>query len=995
MSPYLQKWILGIGSLFWIFWVTVMYLGYHPQHVLLFKDHPYVLLMVLTGAVCTGLFFYSQRRLKQKKAWLLPVRGVLLLGVFLLAGLVVFFQFRTAIELDSPPSGSAGLFYVLHSCWYLLLFLILGLALAATGHFFTRRIGLHKGSHLFDVAVGCCVGILISTLLGLLGLLYGAALGVFLLLFAFLERQYLLATFKHWLITKHQWKITTWWELPIALIGMLFLGIYWIGGIKAFATGFDGAALYANMAQLVAQHHGLPGAFQAYGWSVVMSWGELLFGSTTFSLLLSQAMYIPALLLAYQLVRKWLQPAYALVLIVLVLSLPMVSFQAMVDEKIDLGLLFISLAAIYQLFQWPEMANNKKSRINYFLLLGGLIGIAFSIKYTAIFLLIAVVGILFLRIGKERFFWAYVLIALGLLFLAGFYTWGNLPITVAEARIFGAVLGGVGLVLGALSFQQIQDGFKPFLHSLTALGIAFLLAFLPWGIKHLSEHQFELSFTNFLQGEPDRISMQIPPELLSGHHNQSPFEVGQKRSFVLLTSDQNTPEQQVDVDQEPSEEEKLEGNARREELQRYLGYEEGIWRYLSIPFDLTLNLNVSGLRHQEIGFLFLALLPLLFLFVGSGSWWRNSLLLGLAVFWLGSCFWSLTEEGTALAQQEAIASYQAGFWQKFPTIQDGIFHQLWLLVQAPFVALSAALAPLYNTIAAWGSLVYLPALVGIFFAMSIALKHKRKLWPSTLNELAAGLLVFSLTWFILGNAIVWYAMLLWVLLPLWLFFDLQQSAKKSPSFLSSPLMGSLVGITIGFQLFLNLGIVLSSSQPTQPAAYIYNWPMVKYLSDGSLTRDKTYRLFDAVSQDICNIINRDKNSKVYRVNTYLQYHIDGNDKRVYEDNQLQYFANVRNITNRETAFLDVLKANGIDYLIYDINTPSLDQTPEQSLRKKCDNLLRLLLGSERVEIVLTDNFVAAPDAPVVQLPNGQQAQARQGLIGQTVFQGRIVLFKIN
>ncbi|WP_367389468.1 glycosyltransferase family 39 protein [Lewinella sp. LCG006] len=937
--------------------------------------------------------------MKQKKIWVIPIRGVVLIVVFLLAGLLVLFQFRAAITLDRPTAVSAGVFFVLNSSWYLLLFLIIGAGLASIGHFITKRIGLHQGSRLFDIAVGCAMGIILSTFLGLFGVLYGAVLGVVMLIFAFFERQYLLTASQEWLLKKQQWRITKWWELSIALVGMLLLGIYWIGGIKAFATGFDGSALYANLAQLIPQYHGLPGAYQAFGWSVVMSWGELLFGSTTFSLLLSQAVYFPALVLAYQLVRKWLKEPYALLLIVLVLSLPMVNFQAMVDEKVDFGLLFISLAILYQLFHWP--VPTQKYTLAYCLLLGGLMGVGFSIKYTAIFLFVAVAGILCFRAGRALLLWSSIMILLGIFFLAGFYEWGNLPLSLVEARILGAATTGAGLLIAVISIRRTQMEFIPFLRSLTVIGCAFFLAFLPWGIKHLGEHQYQLSLNNFLQGKPDRIEISVPPELLSNHFNRSPLETGTLRNLVLLTSDQNTPVQHEQIDITDKEEKALEGNARREELQRYLGYEEGIWRYLSIPFDLTLNLNVSGLRHQEIGFIFLALFPLLLLFFGTGSWWKNSLLVVMMGFWIGSCFWSLAEGSTAIAQQEGMAAYQSGFWKVYPENIDGTFYQVWINIQSPFVGISALFSTVYDAVSTLPATIYLPLLLIVIFLLSYLLKETKKSWPQSLKELLAGLLAFSIVWIILGNGITWYAMLLWVLFPVLLFYEMQSTArerKEKVTLSSSPAqqwIASLIGIAAVVQIVINLGIVLSSSQPAQPAAYIYNWPMVAYLSDGSLTREKTYRLFDNISQDICNVINGDKNSKVYRVNTYLNYHIDRNDQRVYEDNQLQYFAELSHITNSETAFLDILKTNGINYLLYDINTPSLDQTPEQSLRKKCSNLLRLLLQSGRAEIVMTDNYVAAPDADFIQLPNGQRAQARQGLMGQTVYQGRIVLFKIN
>jgi len=47
-----------------------------------------------------------------------------------------------------------------------------------------------------------------------------------------------------------------------------------------------------------------------------------------------------------------------------------------------------------------------------------------------------------------------------------------------------------------------------------------------------------------------------------------------------------------------------------EEIQRYLGYETLPVRYLSLPYDVTMNANVDA-YYVEIGFLMLMFIPLI------------------------------------------------------------------------------------------------------------------------------------------------------------------------------------------------------------------------------------------------------------------------------------------------------------------------------------------------------------------------------------------------
>ncbi len=81
------------------------------------------------------------------------------------------------------------------------------------------------------------------------------------------------------------------------------------------------------------------------------------------------------------------------------------------------------------------------------------------------------------------------------------------------------------------------------------------------------------------------------------------------------------------------------------ELQRYIGFEEGWIKYLKLPFTVTLNYITSGM-YVDIGFLFLAIIPLLLL-----VWVKHKdeagkiqvdLLLMAGVFWI---LWGALAQG--------------------------------------------------------------------------------------------------------------------------------------------------------------------------------------------------------------------------------------------------------------------------------------------------------------------------------------------------------------
>ena len=53
----------------------------------------------------------------------------------------------------------------------------------------------------------------------------------------------------------------------------------------------------------------------------------------------------------------------------------------------------------------------------------------------------------------------------------------------------------------------------------------------------------------------------------------------------------------------------IENDLKREEVQRYFGYENLLFRYFTLPYDISVNVNQQG-RFVDIGFFLLALLPL-------------------------------------------------------------------------------------------------------------------------------------------------------------------------------------------------------------------------------------------------------------------------------------------------------------------------------------------------------------------------------------------------
>jgi len=73
----------------------------------------------------------------------------------------------------------------------------------------------------------------------------------------------------------------------------------------------------------------------------------------------------------------------------------------------------------------------------------------------------------------------------------------------------------------------------------------------------------------------------------------------------------------------------------------------------------------------------------------------------------------------------------------------------------------------------------------------------------------------------------------------------------------------------------------------------------------------------------------------------------------------------------------------------------MDKTPEQTLKKKFDNLLNVMTSNSQVKLLYTNNIVISADGDLNYTVKGKQVKAKYGLVGTGLVQaGNIVLFEI-
>ncbi|MEL6393844.1 MAG: hypothetical protein AAFR97_13940, partial [Bacteroidota bacterium] len=491
--------------------------------------------------------------------------------------------------------------------------------------------------------------------------------------------------------------------------------------------------------------------------------------------------------------------------------------------------------------------------------------------------------------GRFAFFGGCAL-ALALVFGGGIYQFGYLQFDSASQPI---LLGAVGLIAGIsllwFAFRDERRLVPLYFRRSVALLAAAAVAFLPWSVKHLSENgSFSLSHLIEGRSAQPEINQSAPwsslledgleynqglgrllgdgsSNKLTNNETLSPLSEGEMgltglafgesfhpatpatssrarmsrfgESLHLRKSEQNklqSSQIHLTFQSAPSLSSSDEG--RYEELQRYLGYERGLGLYISLPYDVTMNTNISGSRYVEVGFLFMLFFPLL-LFLGRPSF-KRLLTVGLPAFvlamvWLGLSTISVYapdgnwDAGLASERLQALFAAQ-------PNGEGSLLSSLYQIFWSIVSGLASTLAPLYQTgmeLGTLGSMLILLVLSALVYAL---LRPRLAQMDGGIKALGGFTFIYLLLWWMLGNGIVWYAMPVFVILPILVVHFLEKPESLEGEGLTKSsrwLMSGLIGLTV----VLNMAYYFTSSFPTdiENKEGLFRWPFIEYISNPS------------------------------------------------------------------------------------------------------------------------------------------------------------------
>ena len=427
----------------------------------------------------------------------------------------------------------------------------------------------------------------------------------------------------------------------------------------------------------------------------------------------------------------------------------------------------------------------------------------------------------------------------------------------------------------------------------------------------------------------------------------------------------------------------------REELHRYIGYEELLPRYLSLPYDIIMNTNIAG-PFIDIGFFFLLFFPI-FLLLGL----KNKLLKVLTALLM--ILFLIISVPTGYRSNKILAVNQ---------VETAVAIELSQItfIEAPAIYLKLHLTRLANSIyqpihvniiqvySGEGDAITYAIVFLLFLLIFFLLTNRLKNASMGKQMLSYFFLMYGFLWLLLGTGVTWYGIFM---LPLGLILIGIGALKtnQSSKFLKYTFLtlSTLWIISSTAYRFANYPLPLSPkkiSEGFDQAKYntsaIHQGPLMYGL--GIADKSRLMELLFPQYEPVLRRINSNPEAKIYRIGTYFNYFIDRNNERVFQDNQLTNLDRyIKRFPNDKLRAVEAMKKNGYKYIILDMHVASIDRTPDASLRKKARDLGLFLVNNSGLKPIGTDRVVI-----------NREGQRVYGLSGQEIIhKGTFIVYELQ
>ena len=421
-------------------------------------------------------------------------------------------------------------------------------------------------------------------------------------------------------------------------------------------------------------------------------------------------------------------------------------------------------------------------------------------------------------------------------------------------------------------------------------------------------------------------------------------------------------------------------DTKREEIQRYIGYENLLSRYLTMPYDVSMNTNQQG-SFVDIGYLYILFIPLILITLVKKSIWKWTIaILSILLLALSANFSFILVGNDQYGAADALnilSHADSNFFHKFLAYVYHFFYLAFGWLTLSIENISGDSDYVTYPIVISGFILTLLAIYSLF--------ENRKLAYQVIILLSAS---FGFFFFMFSSGITWYGYLFFLLLLVGMVFYFFKTEEESSGLYQTVRMCFVY--SAGLWMCICLLARISNIQPgialqhqgkaiISPDVYFYNTGKIK------ATSELQDRYITPGFSDTIKEINSDLNTKVYKVGTGLTYFIKQNHKRVIFDNQLGIFSQILEEYQNKYVISDILKVSGVKYLIIDLNTPSIDNTPERTLTRKYLQIMDYVDENDSVRLICTDNISQSEETKEISY----------SLSGETLRRGSFAIYEIN
>ena len=617
---------LKFGFILWVLWVFINYLIHHFPYIYAATHPPYIKTVFILILISIGVFFLFSKGYFKWRGWMIYT-------FLLIALMIVYNSFAEEASISNGFSFKhQGFFFINSISLHLGTFLIFLCCYAAGNKFLKPYKGVLNIHHKFILGIALGMGILTLLVMGLatISFLQTWVIIPILVLLLIWQRKVCWSFIKYAFWNPINTKNISFWTFAVIAIILIFTAFNLVGMLKVFPLGYDGAALYQNITKNIVDSQSLVQGGQAYNWSLFTSLGPLLFGSMAFSIFLSHIMGVLSIWAMFHLGRIFLSSTGAWIGIAIFYTLPAISFHNFIDEKVDLGFLFICIAIVIfflnyaKSFQYNFSIRNKTS-ITFFSLLGFLMGYALGIKYLGVLIMIAIILMMVYQWGGIKAYLGIMLTTVAILFLLKINTFGYLDISSMQRFTIVCIfsLSGISLLLFYFKKFDWVSGFR-LVQNIGIMLVVMILSFMPWLIKNTIETG-NISTKTILYGKTAQeplnheysfLTENNIPNKISEQHKEGIIKYLGEAQVSGFDNEDFINQFERLKNQKKNIKNRIEKNrtntGKREEILRYLGYETGLNDYLSLPYDVSMGINIPNKRGVDIGFLFLLFLVLLF-----------------------------------------------------------------------------------------------------------------------------------------------------------------------------------------------------------------------------------------------------------------------------------------------------------------------------------------------------------------------------------------------